>query len=274
MPSFLLIIGAAKAGTTSLFSMLSQHPDIIPCSRKEPDFFSSYDRQFGSHSVVSRYSQLWTTSQQYSDKAWFLEASTSYSKYPGIKEIPKKIFESGINCKFLYIMRDPFERIESHWNWNQSDRNWHHDIVDPYLTHLSDYYLQLTQYSKYFSRTMFHLLTLEDLSTDPCKTLSGIANFLQIPFESFPVMTSGPRNVSKNQSTGERFLLRMDNSKSLLKLPSFVKALGKVALRKLTPPARRCKLSPRQRLLIYSRLAPGMSKLHKEYGVNTAQWGF
>ena len=34
----LLIVGAAKSGTTSLHNYLNQHPDIFMCSPKEPHF--------------------------------------------------------------------------------------------------------------------------------------------------------------------------------------------------------------------------------------------
>ena len=36
----LLIVGAAKSGTTSLHNYLNQHPDIVMSKEKEPDFFS------------------------------------------------------------------------------------------------------------------------------------------------------------------------------------------------------------------------------------------
>ena len=40
-----LVIGAMKAGTTSLFAHLARHPEIAPCRDKEPSFFCShYDR--------------------------------------------------------------------------------------------------------------------------------------------------------------------------------------------------------------------------------------
>lgn len=37
--NFGLIIGTMKGGTTSLFNYLAQHPQVCPCSNKEPDFF-------------------------------------------------------------------------------------------------------------------------------------------------------------------------------------------------------------------------------------------
>ncbi len=35
-----MIIGAMKSGTTTLSQILSQHPDVCFCQKKEPHFFS------------------------------------------------------------------------------------------------------------------------------------------------------------------------------------------------------------------------------------------
>jgi hypothetical protein len=44
LPS-VLIIGAQKSGTTSLFNYLVRHPDVLPSLRKEVHYFDfNYDR--------------------------------------------------------------------------------------------------------------------------------------------------------------------------------------------------------------------------------------
>lgn len=37
--AYLLIIGAMKCSTSSLFNYLAPHPSICPCITKEPEFF-------------------------------------------------------------------------------------------------------------------------------------------------------------------------------------------------------------------------------------------
>ena len=37
--SYAIIIGAMRSGTTSLYEMLAEHPQICPCRTKEPHFF-------------------------------------------------------------------------------------------------------------------------------------------------------------------------------------------------------------------------------------------
>ena len=44
MPNF-LVFGAAKAGTTSLYKYLEQHPNIFMSSFKEPVFFAFKERE-------------------------------------------------------------------------------------------------------------------------------------------------------------------------------------------------------------------------------------
>ena len=46
MPNFLLI-GAAKAGTTSLYEYLKQHPQVFMSSLKEPNYLAYGDRHLG-----------------------------------------------------------------------------------------------------------------------------------------------------------------------------------------------------------------------------------
>lgn len=272
MASFLLLIGAAKSGTTSLFSLLEKHPEILGSTNKEPDYFciprSTQAADFES------YLNLWGDIGSSAHAKWLLEASTSYTKFPAIENVPANILGSGISCKFIYIMRDPFKRIESHWQWNQADKNWSHAIDGIYLRSVSNYYLQLSRYIKYFPAENFHLLTLEELIASPQRSLAAIAQFLEIssaPFESIPLNNE---NVTQSQSVGERFLLRADDAKLLLRLPRSIKNIGKYVLRASTPQAPRATLSSSQRKEIYEYLAPYMIRLAAEFGVNVAQWGF
>lgn len=74
--AYVLIIGAMKAGTTSLYRYLEQHPKVSGAVVKEPEFFL---RNQGHAVKAERYSDLWPTfDPEHHDYA--LEASTGYSK--------------------------------------------------------------------------------------------------------------------------------------------------------------------------------------------------
>jgi hypothetical protein len=45
MPNF-FVIGAQKAGTTSLYYYLDQHPEVYMSPRKEPHFFQGMRSEF------------------------------------------------------------------------------------------------------------------------------------------------------------------------------------------------------------------------------------
>ena len=50
--NFVFIIGAMKSGTTSLFDILSQHPQVCPSKTKEPDYFTK-DSNENTHMKIT-----------------------------------------------------------------------------------------------------------------------------------------------------------------------------------------------------------------------------
>lgn len=110
---YLIIIGAMKAGTTSLFHILNSHPDICGSFIKEPNFFCEPKM----HRVtVDRYDDLWPDSATKPFR-YLMEASACYTIPPHSASVPEAIKQSGIGVKFIYCVRDPIERIQSQLNW-------------------------------------------------------------------------------------------------------------------------------------------------------------
>ena len=106
---FALIVGAMKSGTSNLFFMLKQHPQISCCEKKEPNFFSD-DQEFVKG--FDFYRSLWEWDPAVHKIA--LEASTGYSKYPHGKAVAQRIAAAVNEVKLIYIMHHPLDRIESH----------------------------------------------------------------------------------------------------------------------------------------------------------------
>ncbi len=111
----LVIIGAQKAGTTTLFDILSEHPRILPPRIKEIHHFSldeEYDkgmRHYRSHfPVVPLRSTGWKT----------LEASPSYLRLAE-KSAPR-IAHHLPGVPLLAILRDPVQRAYSAWNMHRA----------------------------------------------------------------------------------------------------------------------------------------------------------
>ncbi|MEQ9368153.1 MAG: hypothetical protein RIG63_03850 [Coleofasciculus chthonoplastes F3-SA18-01] len=82
LPNF-LVIGAAKAGTTTVYQYLKQHPQIYMSPRKEPHFFLKNGTKDYPIPTLEDYKALF---QGTSDEIAIGEASTSYLTHPQAAE--------------------------------------------------------------------------------------------------------------------------------------------------------------------------------------------
>lgn len=100
-PNFLLV-GASKAGSTSLYQWLKRHPDVFMPDWKEPQYFNNY---YGLD--WQRYTSLF---QPGAGKKAIGEASTVYLADPMCAERIKK--ELG-DIKIVMVLRNPVDRCFS-----------------------------------------------------------------------------------------------------------------------------------------------------------------
>lgn len=119
LPNF-LVIGAAKAGTTSLYEYLRQHPDIYMTPTKETNYFALAGRGLdhcgpGDREYIGRFSV--TTPQGYQDQFRGVcgqravgEASPLYL-YDA--EAPGRIREAIPDARLIAVLRHPVERAYS-----------------------------------------------------------------------------------------------------------------------------------------------------------------
>jgi hypothetical protein len=263
---YALIIGAMKCATTSLFAYLAEHPAIAPASVKEPEFFSS-ERQAHRH-AVARYEDLWDFDAD--RHAFAMEASTGYTKYFE-RGAAERIHAYGIRPRLIYIVRDPFDRIESHYNFMLQNPAWRHDILHPGIVNTSNYRLYADDFSRVFGRENLMILDYDALVADPRATVNRACGFLGIA----PLATladASARNVTELPKSGlERHLRRMAPALGRT-APEAVKRPLRQAFAALRPDKTR--LTPAQRREIAAAFAPDMARLHAEHGVDVAKWGF
>ena len=263
---YALIIGAMKCATTSLFSYLAEHPAITPARIKEPEFFS---RHRGRHRMnVARYEDLWDFDPD--RHRYAMEASTGYTKW-GNRGAAERIHAYGLRPKLIYLIRDPFERIESHYNFMLQNPAWDRAITDEHLVQTSNYYLYIEDYSRVFGRENLMILDYTALSADPRDTVNRACGFLGLP-EIVTITDVRARNVTALPKSGfERRLRRL------------APALGRGAPEALKRPLRqllaalrpdKACLTPAERHQIATTLAPDMARLQAEHGVDVAKWGF
>jgi len=191
LPTF-FIIGAAKAGTTSLHCYLDQHPDIQMSTVKEPNFFS--DDKSGIPYPPGRVSSLGDYERLFdADVSARGEASVAYASYPRRQGAPERIKELIPEAKFIYLVRDPIERTVSHYQHGvayggetRSLRETLGDLSDPYSVCIcpSLYAYQLERYLDHFSHERILVVDQVELLTDRRTTLRRIFAFLSVE-ESF-----------------------------------------------------------------------------------------
>jgi hypothetical protein len=200
LPTF-FIIGAAKAGTTSLHHYLDQHPQVQMSVIKEPNFFSGPAN--GIPYPVGRVDRL----DEYEglfDPAFEVrgEASPSYTSFPRRRRVPESIAELVPDARFIYLVRDPVARTVSQYQMlvaagkeRQSLRDALAglDRSDPhsfYLTCQSFYARQLELYLRRFSEEKILVIDQADLLADRETTLREAFAFLSVD-DAFTSMQFG-----------------------------------------------------------------------------------
>ncbi|WP_353569851.1 sulfotransferase domain-containing protein [Candidatus Albibeggiatoa sp. nov. BB20] len=207
IPNF-AIIGAMKAGTTSLYQYLSEHPEIYFSSKeKEPGHFlpyAAYKKRIKTNMGVkihSRQQAMELLMPDYQGQKRVGDASVYYTQLPSKGQGSHAIIHTvQPNMKFIYILRHPIERIISHYFYHLDDAakiaqfNSHHPQAKIGEIDFSEYIekrqenfiptslyaLQLSSFLPKFSKSQFLILTTEELKQQPHETLKKTFEFLDV----------------------------------------------------------------------------------------------
>lgn len=271
MKKFLLIIGSMKCGTTSLFYYLSEHPNICPCRVKEPNFFANHEN---FSKGFNWYQNLWDFEPDKHKIA--MESSTHYTKiplFPNAADFISRV-DKNIEFKFIYIMRNPIDRIESHYThslqakWGTNIRPMNEDI-NTQIIEVSKYAKQINEYYSRFSPNNILLLNFEDLKNNPMKLLERICNFLDIdPFFKFSRI-SNVRNIST-----EKYIYSKTWS-TILPIAQYLplRIQNKIRNTLCKKIANKLKLSQEQKKFILNELYDDLYELNSKYEIDISRWG-
>ncbi len=188
LPTF-FIIGAAKAGTTSLHFYLDLHPQIQMSDPKEPHFFAGPENgvPFPPERVASAaaYERLFDPAYEVRG-----EASPSYTNSPRRQGVPERIKAAVPEAKFLYLVRDPVERTVSHYRHSVAAGKERRPLAeaiaemeaDPrsYLACHSLYGRQLELYLREFPQERIRVLDQAELRKDRGALLRQVFGFLAV----------------------------------------------------------------------------------------------
>lgn len=259
-PNF-LIIGSAKCGTSSLWHLLRQHPQVGFCRNKEPQFFNNADQvAAGLDSYYAQFSEL-------AGKQAIGEASTTYTMFPRFERAAEAIAEHLPDAKLIYLVRDPLRRIESHWldgiarfGVKQSFNDAVRSNVNTYIA-VSQYWMQLDRYRQLFHDERLHVLFLEDMTRDPAAAAQQCYAFLGINPQFRPRHLDA-RNVSGTRSCDRPLLRALRSIKPLYRLARKLPiGVRKAVKRKLAPPAPRPTWDPALSRWVHEQLAEDTRQL-------------
>lgn len=215
-PNF-FIVGAAKAGTSSLDRYLSQHPQIYIPPKKEAHYFSIPDFPLrftgpgddGMNEFTIRdketYTSLFTPAENHLAVG---ESSVFYLYYPGTAE---RIYQEVPAAKIIIVLRNPVDRafsaymhlirderetltFEASLEQEPARRNAHFEPMWLYKA-LGLYASQVERYLATFGHQQVKVVLFEEFVRNPQATLEELFAFLQVdPF--FEVDTSLRLNES------------------------------------------------------------------------------
>ena len=270
-----LIIGAAKSGTTTVHKQLGAHPDIFMTPLKELRFFSDPDNL------------SWLTSYQgllASDRPVVGESSTMYSRSPAIPGASERIHALVPDVRIIYLVREPVERALASY----VEERFHgleprpaveafDDIDDPYNPYVaaSRYAEQLDPFLKRFSRDQIRVVALDDLATDPRRTVRGLYEFLDVdPDVRIDVQARANQRSEKLEYPGLAGRLRRSSAAyAVRRLPSPVRArLTKPVRRLLTTPIDAPTLPADRMQKLRAAIAPDTARLRDMTGLELASW--
>ncbi len=199
-PNF-FIVGAAKAGTTSLYAYLRQHPEIfMPEEVKETHYFAQ---------VRPSHAQRFASPVFISDRADYLRLFRKARGYPAIGEAcpsylwseaaPARIHAAAPGARIIITLRDPIERAYSHYlmdyregmqhlpffealqaDWQSPEKGW---AVSNLYVELGCYARQIERYWRFFGEDRVHILFHDDLrrlAAGDRQVLADILRFLEV----------------------------------------------------------------------------------------------
>jgi len=211
-PNF-FIVGAAKAGTTSLYEYLSKVPEIYMSPTKEPTYFSA-NMEDPPQIPVREKQEYLDLFHNVVDEKILGEATAVYINEP---EASKLIHKVSPNARILISLRDPVERANSHYfNLKRSriikSESFHQVLekfmnnkkVRPRITRIfseGQYYEKIKRYLDIFGKDQVKIIFFEDLVNNTLTTMNEIVKYLGLNFvfENSDFEIHNPYLKSKNE---------------------------------------------------------------------------
>lgn len=271
LPTF-LVIGAMKAGTSSLWLYLAEHPDIYmaptDAPTKELDFFT--DRGHW-HRGVEWYRAQFAGAGSCTAVG---EASVNYSKHPLHRGVPERAAAVVPEARLVYLIRHPLDRIVSHYRHAMAEwaapQPLAEAVLDDHPQYLTPcrYAEQLERWLEHFPRDRIHVVTTEDLAHDRAGVVAGVCRFLGVDDVWIPPSLGTTLNAAGTQRFQPRYLRKLRRSRAYEAVRPLVPARVRARLFQRATTVRSDDridptLTPEVRAEILQRLRPDLLRLRE-----------
>ena len=240
LPDF-LVLGAAKAGTTSLYAYLCEHPAVLPARQKEINFFGGHYADgpawYRSHFPLGATRAL--RSARLGQRVVTGEATPSYLSNP---TVPERVASLLPAARLLILLRDPVERAYSQYQHavrlgaedlsfeeavaaepaRRAELIARHGEIEAenvpafqFVSYMarSNYVDQVTRWLQRFERDQLLVLRSEDLRSDPRRTCAVAFEHIGVepwdPPRDFAPLNAG-RHGGLDEATRQQLAAHFD----------------------------------------------------------------
>ena len=293
LPNF-LVIGAMKAGTTSLYKYLGQHPEIFLSPIKEPGFFAfegerpEVYRHFRHEPFVTTIEAYKDLFRGVTDEQAVGEMSTQYLDFP---QSAARIRHYIPSARLIAVLRHPVDRAFSYYvmrlrggqesvaDFSQAIRREKAclekgiKVKSPYISKVS-YYDSLRVFFDTFDKRQMKIMLYDDLYQNPQEFIRNIFGFLNVDDNFLPDLSArhNTGGVQRNSAIGA--LLNKPNpirAAARLILPRAIRERyrEKILAHNLMPPP---SLDPQLRSELMLHFRPEIKKLQDLISRDLSHW--
>ena len=271
-----IIIGAAKAGTTSLHTYLDIHPEVSMSDPKELMFFER-DRD---PAALGRYLEHFDPAAAVRG-----ESSPSYAQYPRLEGVPERIHRLNPAVRLIYLVRDPIPRAVAHWAQMVAHADERRTLSEAFAeleprknlyVCASTYATQLSYYRRWFDDEQIMVIDQNRLRHRRRDVLRDVFGFLGVDpgfwspeFE----LEFNPQAEQRRPTAMWRSLRSSPLGTAFRRLPPGIRArLRRPANRAMSRGVGRPELSPETRSRLERALAPEAARLRELTGQRFETW--